>query len=230
MSNLKEIVASLTDRLRSLELENQTLQQVNHSSNSVNPRLPCRTSFDGSRRHFRGFINQLELVFQLQDQRHDTDRKKIAHSWNTANGQSSGLVQFYSGLSSEIKDPLVHCETSLSLSAAMDQAIRIDNRIFERRQEQQYVPRPFRRNPPLSHLVPRTNISQYPPGGRGPLTTRRKGKRRNDPKALFVCGQSGHLKATCPKSNSRFESQRHVQAIEMDDSNIEMSGNDLGRL
>ncbi|KAH9270322.1 hypothetical protein BASA83_007663 [Batrachochytrium salamandrivorans] len=39
MSNLKEIVASLTDRLRSLELENQTLQQ---------------------------------------DQRYDTDRKKIA--------------------------------------------------------------------------------------------------------------------------------------------------------
>ncbi|KAH9244958.1 hypothetical protein BASA81_017607 [Batrachochytrium salamandrivorans] len=38
----------------------------------------------------------------------------------------------------------------------MDQAIRIDNRIFERRQEQQYNPRTFRRtnlqiNLPLAH-------------------------------------------------------------------------------
>ncbi|KAH9269606.1 hypothetical protein BASA83_008256 [Batrachochytrium salamandrivorans] len=110
MSNLKEIVASLTDRLRSLELENQTLQQLTA----------------------------------------DID-------WN----DSALRSQFYSGLSSEIKDHLVHCETSISLSAAMDQAIRIDNRIVERRQEQQYAPRPFRRNPPPSHFVPRTNINQY---------------------------------------------------------------------
>ncbi|KAH9264030.1 hypothetical protein BASA83_012501 [Batrachochytrium salamandrivorans] len=78
MSNLKEIVASLTDRLRSLELENQTLQQVNHFANSREPKAALPDKFDGSRRHFRGFMNQLELVFQLQDQRYDTDRKKIA--------------------------------------------------------------------------------------------------------------------------------------------------------
>ncbi|KAH9263093.1 hypothetical protein BASA83_013593 [Batrachochytrium salamandrivorans] len=196
MSNLKEIVASLTDHLRSLELENQTLQQVNHFSNSREPKAALPEKFDGSRRHFRGFINQLELVFQLQDQRYDTDRKD-RHSWNPINGQSSGL--FYSGLSSEIKDHLVHCKTSISLSAAMDQAIRIDNRIVERRQEQQYNSRPFRRNPPLSHFVPRSNANQYSSPPLAPI-------------------------------NSRFGSQRHVQAIEMDDSNVEMSGNDLGRL
>ncbi|KAH9266542.1 hypothetical protein BASA83_010532 [Batrachochytrium salamandrivorans] len=87
----------------------------------------------------------------------------------------------------------------------MDQAIRIDNRIVERRQEQQYVSRPFRRNPPPSHFVPRTNTNQY-------------------------SSRDYNLPATCPKSNSRFGSQRHVQAIEMEESNVEMSGNDLGRL
>ncbi|KAH9263027.1 hypothetical protein BASA83_013665 [Batrachochytrium salamandrivorans] len=267
--------------LRSLELENQALQQVNHFANPREPKAALPDKFDGSRRSFRGFINQLELVFQLQDQRYDTDRKKIATlgtlltdkalSWynpyierpeHYAQGNQPCAIyaaefrqltadidwndaalrsQFYSGLSSEIKDHLVHCETSISLSVAMDQAIRIDNRIVERRQEQQYVSRPFRRNPPLSHFVPRSNTNQYSPTINQRMTWTlispggahlhpSKGNDGMSQRLCLVCGQSGHLKATCPKSNSRFGSQRHVQAIEMDDSNVEMSGNDLGRL
>ncbi|KAH9251869.1 hypothetical protein BASA81_010186 [Batrachochytrium salamandrivorans] len=34
----------------------------------------------------------------------------------------------------------------------------------------------------------------------------------------LVCDQSGHLQPTCPKSNSRFRPQRHIQAIEMEHS------------
>ncbi|KAH9263216.1 hypothetical protein BASA83_013427 [Batrachochytrium salamandrivorans] len=34
----------------------------------------------------------------------------------------------------------------------------------------------------------------------------------------LVCGQSGHLKAFCPRSNSSFRPQRHIQAIEMEHS------------
>ncbi|KAH9277067.1 hypothetical protein BASA83_000587 [Batrachochytrium salamandrivorans] len=52
--------------------------------------------------------------------------------WNDAALRS----QFYHGLSSEIKDALVHFDNPSSVSAAMDMAIRIDNRLFERRQEQ----------------------------------------------------------------------------------------------
>ncbi|KAH6596159.1 hypothetical protein BASA61_003554 [Batrachochytrium salamandrivorans] len=78
MTNLEEIVASLTDRLRSLELENQALQQGIRPENIREPKAALPDKFDGTRRHFRGFINQLELVFQLQDKRYDTDRKKIA--------------------------------------------------------------------------------------------------------------------------------------------------------
>ncbi|KAH9259906.1 hypothetical protein BASA81_001664 [Batrachochytrium salamandrivorans] len=121
---------------------------------------------------------------------------------------------FYSGLSSEIKDHLVHCETSISLSAAMDQAIRIDNRIVERRQEQQYVPRPFRRNPPPSHFVPRTNINQYSsrdynlPVRQAPLqpsafsTPPSATQHRSTDDMDVDFARRGHL----PKSNSRFES------------------------
>ncbi|KAH9263033.1 hypothetical protein BASA83_013673 [Batrachochytrium salamandrivorans] len=139
MANLEEIVASLTDRLRSLEIENQALQQE------------IRT-----RKHFRGFINQLELVFQLQISG-TIRQEEMLPSAPYFTDKALVLVQpvhrrprAYSGLSSEIKDHLVHASHRVSLAAAMDQAIRIDNRIFERRQEQQYNPRSFRRNQPLN--------------------------------------------------------------------------------
>ncbi|KAH9264132.1 hypothetical protein BASA83_012385 [Batrachochytrium salamandrivorans] len=78
MVALEDIVASLTERLRSLEIENQALQQGIRPENLREPKAALPDKFDGTRRHFRGFINQLELVFQLQDKRYDTDRKKIA--------------------------------------------------------------------------------------------------------------------------------------------------------
>ncbi|KAH9248944.1 hypothetical protein BASA81_013343, partial [Batrachochytrium salamandrivorans] len=64
---------------------------------------------------------------------------------------------------------------------------------------------------------------------RGPLTTTERQQRFSQGLCL-VCGQSGHLKATCPRSNSRFRPQRQVQAIEMEGHSSEVSGNDLGRL
>ncbi|KAH6569333.1 hypothetical protein BASA62_004952 [Batrachochytrium salamandrivorans] len=67
MASLEDIVASLTDRLRSLEIENQALQQGIRPESLREPKAALPDKFDGSRRHFRGFINQLELVFQLQD-------------------------------------------------------------------------------------------------------------------------------------------------------------------
>ncbi|KAH9244699.1 hypothetical protein BASA81_017883 [Batrachochytrium salamandrivorans] len=42
------------------------------------PKTARQTSSMAHARNFRGFINQLELVFQLQDRRYDSDRKKIA--------------------------------------------------------------------------------------------------------------------------------------------------------
>ncbi|KAH9269614.1 hypothetical protein BASA83_008264 [Batrachochytrium salamandrivorans] len=68
--------------------------------------------------------------------------------WNDAALRS----QFYHGLSSEIKDALVHFDNPSSVSAAMDMAIRIDNRLFERRQEQRF-----------SHQRPSSNYSSATP-------------------------------------------------------------------
>ncbi|KAH9264848.1 hypothetical protein BASA83_011677 [Batrachochytrium salamandrivorans] len=155
--------------------------------------------------------------------------------------------------------------TTRTSSSRNDMPIRIDNRIFERRQEQQYNPRQFRRNPPPNTPVSRIQPQQYQQrfvdnysrspanqpsapitstpvqqhrttddmdidfARRGPLTTAERQQRLSQGLCL-VCGQSGHLKATCPRSNSRFRPQRQVQAIEMEGHSSEALGNDLSRL
>ncbi|KAH6584815.1 hypothetical protein BASA60_000791 [Batrachochytrium salamandrivorans] len=106
----------------------------------LEPKASLPDKFDGTRRNFRGFINQLELVFQLQASRYDTDRKKIAMLGTLLNGNALSWYNPYLEkpqlFRSEIKDALVHFDNPASVSAAMDLAIRIDNRLFERRQEQ----------------------------------------------------------------------------------------------
>ncbi|KAH9244446.1 hypothetical protein BASA81_018138, partial [Batrachochytrium salamandrivorans] len=119
------------------------------------PKASLPDKFDGTRRNFRGFINQLELVFQLQASRYDTDRKKIAMLGTLLNGnalswynpylEKPDIFQYdlstwprfkekFRATFGEVNQEQV--SESRLLSAAMDLAIRIDNRLFERRQEQ----------------------------------------------------------------------------------------------
>ncbi|KAH6570060.1 hypothetical protein BASA60_007987 [Batrachochytrium salamandrivorans] len=184
MANLEDIVASLTDRLRSLELKTkpfnkefaptvyvnqrrsprqvrwlpQTLsriykpagtgsvvvQPLYRTAGPVRYDLSSWSAFKARMKATFGEINQEQLTADID--------------WNDAALRS----QFYSGLSSEIKDHLVHCESPVSLAAAMDQAIRIDNRIFERRQEQQYNSSPIPTNPPPSQPVSSHQLSAVP--------------------------------------------------------------------
>ncbi|KAH9262640.1 hypothetical protein BASA82_000323 [Batrachochytrium salamandrivorans] len=159
----------------------------------LEPKASLPDKFDGTRKNFRGFINQLELVFQLQASRYDTDRKKIAMlgtllngnalSWYNpylektgslpvrsldlakVQGQNSALPlaklirnksprqefistgtmllsdrNFITDSAVKLKMLWYTSTTLLQVSAAMDMAIRIDNRLFERRQEQQTIP------------------------------------------------------------------------------------------
>ncbi|KAH9272525.1 hypothetical protein BASA83_005335 [Batrachochytrium salamandrivorans] len=100
---MEEILANLTARLKSLELENESLKVESHeardlvnrailgnslneeSSGSKEPKASLPEKFDGTRKKFRGFINQLELLTADLD-------------WNDAALRS----QFRIGLSSEI--------------------------------------------------------------------------------------------------------------------------------
>ncbi|KAH9247858.1 hypothetical protein BASA81_014541 [Batrachochytrium salamandrivorans] len=80
---MEEILADLTARLKSLELENESLKVESHeardlvnrvilgnslneeSSGSKEPKASLPEKFDGTRKKFRGFINQLELFYEF---------------------------------------------------------------------------------------------------------------------------------------------------------------------
>ncbi|KAH9253866.1 hypothetical protein BASA81_008178 [Batrachochytrium salamandrivorans] len=148
----------------------------------------------------------------------------------------------------------------------MDQAIRIDNRIFERRQEQQYNPRSFRCNPlpsqPVSRIQPQQYQSRYVDNfnrqpiqqpsvpttatpvqqhrtsndmdidfaRRGPLSSSDR-QQRFSQEPYLVCGQSGHLKATCPQVQlSASDPNAKSKPLKWKGHISEVSGNDLGRL
>ncbi|KAH9263096.1 hypothetical protein BASA83_013558 [Batrachochytrium salamandrivorans] len=230
MASLEDIVASLTDRLRSLELENQALQQGIRPENIREPKARTPRQV---RRHPQTFPRKDEKPHSARIKPKSKYPRpssglsdKVANpaaiyaaefrqltadiDWNDAAIRS----QFYSGLSSEIKDHLVHCESPVSLAAAMDQAIPTFC------SESLQLPS----EPRLT-----TDDMDIDFARRGPLTSSERQQRFSQGLCL-VCGKSGHLKATCPWSNSRFRPQRQVQAIEMEGHSNEASGNDLGRL
>ncbi|KAH6597080.1 hypothetical protein BASA50_004700 [Batrachochytrium salamandrivorans] len=97
MITLDKLASSLFARLEPLEDKNEILKIDAQESRAIankemlentisestpvltlEPKVSLPDKFDGTRRNFRGFINQLEHVFQLQASRYDTDRKKIA--------------------------------------------------------------------------------------------------------------------------------------------------------
>ncbi|KAH9263131.1 hypothetical protein BASA83_013545 [Batrachochytrium salamandrivorans] len=270
----EEMLESMSARLHLIEAENESLKmdaqesraianramlENTVSSNSLpytkEPRVCLPDKFDGTRKNFRGFINQLELVFQLQSDRYNTDQKMIATLGTLLTGnalawqgnQSARLCgfvppinsrsrlerlrpssPFYFGLSYEIKDALVHFDTPSTLSLAIQQAIKVDNRLYERRLE-----RTERRPPPPSPMVvppPRSsNDMDIDFARRGPLTSEERQQRMSRGLCL-VCGQSGHLKANCPKSNPNFRAPKSIRAIQIDDVDFESPGNDPGCL
>ncbi|KAH9262527.1 hypothetical protein BASA83_013792 [Batrachochytrium salamandrivorans] len=76
--------------------------------------------------------------------------------WNDAALRS----QFRIGLSSEIKDAWVHFDPPNTLSHAMDLAIKLDNRLFERRQEQRQQQKPASQYNSKSNVGPHFVISK----------------------------------------------------------------------
>ncbi|KAH9262991.1 hypothetical protein BASA83_013711 [Batrachochytrium salamandrivorans] len=113
MASLEDIASSLSARLKLLEDENESLKVdaqksradckigaiLDHTTTNstpislLEPKASLPDKFDGTRRNFRGFINQLELVFQLQASRYDTDRKMIAMLGTLLDWKRTRMVQ-----------------------------------------------------------------------------------------------------------------------------------------
>ncbi|KAH9244978.1 hypothetical protein BASA81_017585 [Batrachochytrium salamandrivorans] len=140
-TTFEEMLESMSARLHLIEAENESLKMDAQESRAIanqtmlentvsnnplpytkEPRVCLPDKFDGTRKHFRGFINQLELVFQLQSDRQGNQSCSVYVAsfhqltadldWN----DSALRAQFYFGLSYEIKDALVHFDTPSTLS------------------------------------------------------------------------------------------------------------------
>jgi hypothetical protein len=277
-------LSSLLDRIQALELSNASLRDqlanTNSSSQPHEPKVPLPEKFDGDRRHFRGFINQIELVFMINPSRYQSSASKVgvigtllkdkALAWfspylenaeryqdvlndypafrclleDTFGEKDRALVaaskigllrqgnrpaasyasdfrqlasdltwndsalihQFRLGLSSQVKDMLVHHPQPSTLDEMISLAISVDNRLFEHRQEMR------RFSPMTSVRTPASSSRTNAPSGPVPMEigsirsgrlSEEEKQRRRDNNLCMYCGSSDHLRPVCPVAPSR---------------------------
>jgi 5-methylcytosine-specific restriction endonuclease McrA len=131
--------------------------------------------------------------------------------------------QFYSGLKSEVKDALAYSNVDwTSFKELSHLAIRLDNRLFERKSDRftgtkpapNYTPRvpapSFRASDPGAMDIDATKSRKFQP-----LTDAER-KRRRDNKLCMYCGDPGHFAGQCPKKHSS-SSPARIQATISDD-------------
>ena len=104
-----------------------------HPTTSLEPNISLPDKFDGTRKHFRAFINQIKLIIQLQPQRYADDFRQV------------GLIgTLLSG--SEIKNLLLNFPEPTSLSQAITQQLVVTTSClsFVKRNEQLQGGNPLR--------------------------------------------------------------------------------------
>jgi hypothetical protein len=121
-------------------------------------------------------------------------------NWN----KESLMRQFHWGLRDDVKDLLLSMPDPETLNEAISQAVKYDNRFFQRRQYQRSWNAPKYH---YSHSTASTTISNSYPGTKDmqidaiwykPLTPQEK-KRHFDGGLCLYCGESGHKADNCPK-------------------------------
>ena len=75
----QQIHDEFTRRVQQLESAIVALQQVKIDGQGIlkEPKISLPAKFDGSRAHFRGFINQVRLVIQMHPTRYPTDSSRV---------------------------------------------------------------------------------------------------------------------------------------------------------
>jgi len=132
---------------------------------------------------------------------------------------------FEDGLREEVKDELVRVDRPTDLSRMIELAVKIDNRLYERRQErddtrkwrqtgQKYYPKYRTNHSQGQPMVTRTNDDPYGPRPMDLDATRHRKipeeekKRRQRDRLCFYCGREGHTAWYCP--NKRNPSKTNI--------------------
>jgi len=109
----------------------QTIQ-AEHSTSAKDPKISMPDKFDGNRRKFRGFVNQVKLVFQLLPDTYHTDKIKIGFIGTLLSGPAldwfAPLMDKSSPLLSNMVDFSTQFEASFGdTDKARSAAIKIRN-------------------------------------------------------------------------------------------------------
>lgn len=121
-------------------------------------------------------------------------------------GEAALIDQFYRGLNDEVKDLLLTIALPQSLNEAVSQAVRCDNRLFERSQERKmrYQPSwPGREDVARSGPAP-MEIDLAKQAARNDISKNAKEEerqRRRSNNLCYYCGDPGHMVKGCPKKS-----------------------------
>lgn len=175
---------------------------------------------------FPSFLERLRLVFGDPDEKASAERQltSLRQTGPTATyateflrisavlgwNQEALVYTFYNGLKDPVKDELAKMDRPRTLTAIMELATRIDNRLQDRFLERRGAPGPRPTPRPMQQPTPALNWPprQPPqpmdidgvrprPQPRPPLTAEEK-QRRRDLNLCLYCGEPNHLAANCP--------------------------------
>lgn len=142
-----------------------------------------------------------------------TDFTRISSrlSWNDA----AYMSQFYRNLKPAIKDEMMTFDKPVNLEALISLALRIDNRLYERKVERQSESRFYDPTPRTHDTYDNTNYSDdsnYHPMEIGALKTAYRGKvsfeereRRRNQNLCAYCGSSDHVIDKCSKRPQKMD-------------------------
>lgn len=116
------------------------------------------------------------------------------------------MSQFYWGLRDDVKDLLLSLPDPRTLNEAISQAVKCDNRLFQRRQDQRSRQNVIRQPPTMSasslNSPSEAEDMQIDAVHFKSLTLVEK-KRRMEEGLCLYCGEEGHKARNCPKKQNR---------------------------
>jgi hypothetical protein len=133
-----------------------------------------------------------------------SDFRQLASDINW--GEEALVSQFYWGLRDDVKDLLLTLPDPQTLNEAISQAVKCDNRLFQRRQDQRPRHQATRYDATMttrslgSHLE--AEDMQIDAARVRTLTPEEK-KRRMEEGLCLYCGEEGHKVGNCPKKQNR---------------------------
>jgi Retrotransposon gag protein len=116
------------------------------------------------------------------------------------------MSQFYWGLRDDVKDLLLSLPDPRTLNEAISQAVKCDNRLFQRRQDQRSRQYTIRHAPTMSASSLNTNSEAEDmqiDAVRVKTLSPEERKRRMEEGLCLYCGEVGHKVGSCPKKQNR---------------------------